>query len=402
MSIQVMNDIFARLMTTYPVFEDLNTYLGSLGIKNIRKENDALVLFRYNREVCDLTNPVVRAFRSVVWDSLKNRPVFVSPQKSENINTVPTKFDAVIVEEFIDGVMINLFMDPYKGTWRLATRSRLDADNKFYQHTFASLFGTVWSEEYVSKLNPAFGYSFVLQHPLNRIVVPVDEPSLTLVDITMIDASGNLFNTIPMDLFKTPRRFAVTNTMECNVLLSNMEQFEGVRTQGIVLRHVQTNQRWKIRTNTYMACRKLRGNHSQQEYVWFDNYKNGVLEQYLQIYPEERIAANLAIGNWLKVVSDVYNWYVHVFKVRDVAKDNIPVHLKGMLFDLHGQYMSRLAKEKKSLDWKEHQLIMAKQDLKRMVFLSTYKLGSVPPPSFLKRQKLVSEKNSQLEEEMTI
>jgi hypothetical protein len=59
---------------------------------------------------------------------------------------------------------------------------------------------------------------------------------------------------------------------------------------------------------------------------------------------------------------------------------------------LHGHYVSRLSKEKKSLDWKEHQAIMATQDLKRMVFLSTFKEGSKAPPSVQKRQKFVAAK----------
>jgi hypothetical protein len=172
-----------------------------------------------------------------------------------------------------------------------------------------------------------------------------------------------------------------------------MDQFEGIRSQGIVVRNLLTGQRWKMRTPSYVSCRKLRGNHSQLEYVWFENHKNNTLELYLTFYPEERTAANIAISAWLHVVSDIYNWYVHVFKLRDVAKDTIPVHYKGMLYDLHGQYMSRLAKEKKSLDWKEHQLIMAKQDLKRIVFLATYKSGA-PPPSFQNRQRYVAKKKA--------
>jgi hypothetical protein len=397
MTAPVTNDIFARLIAAHPTFDGLKAYLESIGVKTNTKEGDPLVMFRYNRGACDMNNPVVQAFRSVVWDSIKNVPVFVAPQKSQKMDTLPADFSTVVVEDFVDGVMVNLFFDSYKGAWRITTRSRLDADNKFYKHTFAELFLTTWQTYFpgttgFSQLNPQYGYSFVLQHPLNRIVVPVAQPNLTLVEMSFL-TSAALLSLIPSPMM-APRRFAVSSPVECQLLLSNMEQFEGIRSQGIVVRSVLTGQRWKARTNAYVACRKLRGNHNQLEYVWFDNLKSGNLEQYLSLYPEERSAATVAVGAWTKVVSDIYNWYVHVFKVRDSPKELIPPHFRGMLFDLHGQYISRLSKEKKSLDWKEHQLIMAKQDLKRMVFLSTFKEGSKAPPSVQKRQKFAAAKAS--------
>jgi hypothetical protein len=401
-AIPTMNDMFAQLIAAYPTFDTLKPYLESIGVKANTKEGDPLVIFRYEREAAAaasggvaMANPVVRAFRSVVWDSVKNLPVFVSPMKSQPIETFPTDFSNVVVEEFADGVMVNAFFDQYKNAWRIATRSRLDADNKFYKHTFAELFTATWQHMFpgtplFSGLNPAWGYSFVLQHPLNRIVVPVAQPNLILVEVTAIapNAQFVVLPTMP-NVPMQPRRFAVTNPADCQLLLSNMEQFEGIRSQGIVVRNAVSGQRWKMRTNTYVACRKLRGNHSQQEYVWFDNVKNGTLDQYLMIYPEERAGAAVLAGAWTKVVSDIYNIYVKVFKTHEMQKEAIPGHLKGMLFDLHRHYVGTLVKEKRSLDWKEHQAMMAKQDLKRMVFLATFKEGSAPPPSFQKRQKFL-------------
>jgi hypothetical protein len=85
--------------------------------------------------------------------------------------------------------------------------------------------------------------------------------------------------------------------------------------------------------------------------------------------------------NWTRILTEVYEWYVHVYKVRDVAKDTIPAHYKGVLFDLHGEYIKRLAPAKLSLTWNEFQSVMGRQDLKRIVFLTTFKAGASAPPS---------------------
>jgi hypothetical protein len=128
-----------------------------------------------------------------------------------------------------------------------------------------------------------------------------------------------------------------------------------------------------------MAVRKLRGNHSRLEYTWFENARNGTLEAYLAYFPEDRVQAAQAAANYARVVSEIYNWYVHVFKLKDVSKAKMPAHFKGILFDLHGEYIKRLAPAKQSLTWKEHQTIMDRQDLKRMVFLATFKNGAPTP-----------------------
>uniref|UniRef100_A0A6C0KXB4 Uncharacterized protein n=1 Tax=viral metagenome TaxID=1070528 RepID=A0A6C0KXB4_9ZZZZ len=381
-----INDMFARLVAQYPTYDAFRTYVTSLGIQVNAKDGDQLVMLRYNRapavgaSVADLTNPVTQMFRSVVWDTMTNRPVFVAPMKSQLLLTMPLQFTPnIIVEEFVDGVMVNLFFDKYQQKWRLATRSRLDADNKFFDHTFAELFAQAWvpspnGQPDFSGLNKEYGYSFVLQHPLNRIVVPVMAPSLTCVEITVINPLTVSLQTMPSPTTMfAPRRFSAFSMVDCHALLTNVQQFEGIRSQGIVIRDIATGHRWKMRTDMYNQIRKFRGNHSKLEYTWFENFKNGTLETYLAYYPEERVKASAALAQWTKVVSETYNHYVHVFKVRDCPKAQIPVQYKGILFDLHGQYLARLAPQKQSLTWQEHQAIMGRQDLKRMVFLATYK-----------------------------
>jgi len=383
------SDVFAKLISAYPTFDLLSAYLSSIGIQANTKEGDPIVIFRYNREKADLTNPLVRYFRSVIWDSRVNRPVFVAPVKSDSFETLPTDFTNVVVEDFLDGVMVNLFVDPVTNNWRLATRSRLDADNKFYEHTFASLFLSTWQLDPnhvgFTGLNPAFGYSFVLQHPNNRIVVPIVVPQVTCVEISCINPHTFTVAFMPsIAPLSVPRRYAVSSQQQVSELIAHLEQYEGIRSQGAVIKELSTGRRWKVRTNAYKHVRALRGNHSRMEYVWFDNMKKGTLPTYLSVYPEETVAAQAALKSWTDIVADIYTWYVHVFKVRDVTKDKIPAHYKGVLFDLHGEYVKRLAPAKLSLTWQEHQTVMAKQDLKRIVFLATFKTGAPLPPSAVK------------------
>jgi hypothetical protein len=383
---QSSTDIFSNLIAAYPTYDALKEHLTSLNIQLNAKDGETLIVCRYKRESADMTNPVVRAFRSVIWNSTTNRPVFVAPMKSESVATLPADLSAgYLVEDFVDGVMVNVFYDAAKATWRLATRSRLDADNKFYQHTFADLFNSAWAgllgAAGFTMLNPALGYSFVLQHPANRVIVPVAAPCLTCVSVMQCDPATGAVAFSPVGpTMMPPRRFTVANTTELSTLLALRETTENFMCQGVVVLEVASNRRWKIRTPTYLAVRKLRGNHSRLEYTWFENARNGTLDAYLAFFPEDRAQAAVAAANYQRVVSEIYNWYVQVFKVRATPKTKIPPHFKGILFDLHGEYIKRLAPAKQSLTWKEHQSIMGRQDLKRMVFLTTFK-GGAPTPA---------------------
>ena len=386
------NNLFARLVAEYPTFDALKTHLTGKGIQLNMKEGDPIGIFRYNREKADVKNdPLVRAFRSVLWDSVTNRPVFVAPMKSEPFTTLPGIFSQdMLVEEFVDGVMINVFYDKNTSRWRMATRSRLDADTKFYEHGFNDLFMSTWTgmglgaslnESPFLQNQKEYGYSFVLQHPANRIVVPCAVPRIVCVEVSAIGAD-NIVYTQPVMVphMSPPERFPVSNINELAQLVAGFDLYQGLNRQGLVIKCMSSGQRWKVRSATYSAVRKLRGNHSRLEYVWFDNMRNNTLETYLNAYPEERTNCMAMAASWSKIVSDTYNWYVHAFKVRDASKDTIPAHFKGLLYDLHGYYLTKLAPNKKSLTWEEWQCQMARQDLKRQVFLCTFKTGVTPPP----------------------
>jgi hypothetical protein len=203
---------------------------------------------------------------------------------------------------------------------------------------------------------------------------------LICVEVSHVEvATGRVFKMPTPATMMPPRRFNVNTSVELDLLLAQREQFEGFMAQGCVVRELATGRRWKVRTAAYKMVKELRGNHSRLEYTWFENLQKGTLETYLGFYPEERVSALATVAQWNTVVSQIYNWYVKVYKVRDTPKDAIPPQYKGVLFDLHGHYLSRLAPAKQSLTWVLCQAIMGRQDLKRQVFLATFKDGNNAP-----------------------
>ena len=86
--------------------------------------------------------------------------------------------------------MINVFWDSnigLSGAWEISTRNTVGAESSFYKSPNSKTFRTMFLEAAINNnldldsLNKNFCYSFVLQHPENRIVVPFKAPQLYLI-----------------------------------------------------------------------------------------------------------------------------------------------------------------------------------------------------------------------------
>ena len=126
-------------------------------------------------------------FRSVITDG---QTVYsVAPTKSQNLNDFMNnnKFEDCLIEEFIEGTMINCFY--HNGEWKLATRSKIHANCKFNQSDKQNIFRDVLREAmslcnlHFNDLHKNYMYTFVLQHPENRIVVEFLKPNIALVEV---------------------------------------------------------------------------------------------------------------------------------------------------------------------------------------------------------------------------
>ena len=93
-----------------------------------------------------------------------------------------------IAQPYIEGTMINLFWSTELNDWEISTRSNIGA-NCYYNMDNNITFRTMFLEAMIhcnvefESFNKNFIYSFVMQHPKNTRVVPVNRPYLYLVNI---------------------------------------------------------------------------------------------------------------------------------------------------------------------------------------------------------------------------
>jgi len=374
--------VFSTLISEYKTWSALSAYLmseagGSLRIYDRSTPENPFALVRYVKGKSDLSKTHVRAFRSVVWDTLENRPVSVTPFKSESGESLPESdpIQGFTVERFVDGVMIGAFFDRYADQWRIHTRSALDANTRFYSQftTFAKMFYQAVPADTWLFLNKELSYTWVLQHPENRIVVPVSRPTVTLIQAVAIapDSAVSLMSTVPTNL-KIQGEFASWTDVRARLADWNTQFKHGA--QGIVVKELSTGQRWKIRTAEYNRVRQLRGNTARRDYLWLTMWRAGNLREYLALFPEERGPSNMLIEQWKKVTSDVFHFYTDVFKARTLQKTAIPPKYRPFVYGLHSLFMETLKPTGKTVVWKTALEFMNGRDVAQMLFVLNWEM----------------------------
>jgi hypothetical protein len=270
-------------------------------------------------------------FRSVIYKN--NKLVSFSPPKSIPLETFKERFpfETVVVEPFIDGTMINVFFDE-EDRWKISTKSVLDAKCTFESETtFAELFEECLHKEQLTfdRLDPNLCYSFVMQHPKNTIVMPVEEPKLFLVAVYAIMVDGTVCEReIP---FLAPPQFSFSSYEEAQNSIQNnfskgcMLKRSGVRAK---IRNEQYNTMSQIKGNTPFSYKYLTIRNTEEANVHFAHFPKD-RERAMQM--EHEIAEYV-----LRLLEDYKACFIH----KRIAHRDLPT--KSYLYDLHGIYLTEL------------------------------------------------------------
>lgn len=372
-------NVYANLIRDYPSWADLKAHLTGEGLR-LRVEDTSLpdspyALIRYVKGVSNMEHHVVRAFRSVVWDTLAHRPVSVTPWKSADGEILPEAGDFLDaagttdfrVETFLDGTLIGVFWDKYASQWRIHTRSVLDARCRYFSEhkTFAEMFWATFRDD--GSLDRTRSYSYVLQHPENRIVCGVSTPRSILTDSCAIAADGTVTWSTG-NVSPPPPGLEFTSWGAIRGRLAELNTRFAHNFQGFVVKSPQGH-RWKVRTAEYNRIRALRGNSPRRDFLWLLAWHNNTLRDYLAIFPEERGAANALVARWKTVTTDVYRIYCEAFKARTLDRKMIPPKYRPLVYGLHNLYITALKPAGKTVDWRACLEFMNGRAVPQMLFV---------------------------------
>ena len=328
------------------------------------KSNEEYSILKYNKEF--LFSETINTYgllRSVILSGSK--VVCFSPPKTSApdmfMKQYPFKTSNIVAEQFVEGTMINVFYDTnygVNGCWQIATRNTVGAEVSFFKwsnKTFHSMFLDACSEIKlnVSTLNPNFCYSFVLQHPENRIVTPFKRPNLYLIAVYQILNESNEVRVVEHDISIVQQNglwdqtgIKFTEKYEFTSYTELIEQFASPNTpydvMGIVIRNTDTGERTKVRNPNYEEVRQLRGNQPKLQYQYLSLRKAGKLPEFLKYFPETKEEMSKFRDQVHMFTRTLHQNYIACYVKREKPLAEFPDQYKTHMYKLHEIYLNEL------------------------------------------------------------
>jgi len=372
------NTEFVNILTNNEVSADSSSSNILSVIPYSTKLNQRYKIIRYNKPLLskDLI-PSYGLFRSVIVNSLNNVVCF-SPSKSlpaekfmemyqlPDVSSSESKKN-IVAQQFVEGTMINVFYDPAASSWQIATRSTIGGNMTFFKGPGSKTFNQMFQDACVENnlniqtLNPMFCYSFILQHPCNRIVLPFSKPQLYLVEVYSIvhDIDGSI-NVYPQDmsLVKECGLWNITGVRfpeiyEFSSYSELINKFASPNTpyniMGVVIKNKLTNERCKVRNPIYEEVRQLRGNQSKLQYQYLCLRKDGKIPEFIKFYPETKPELSKFRDQVHMFTNTLHQNYVSCYVKKEKPLNEFPEQYRTHMFKLHEHYLTNLRESKGSV-----------------------------------------------------
>jgi hypothetical protein len=333
------------------VFDDMNT--NSLKVNKINYKSNNCRIIRYDKSF--LFNDNVNTLglcRSIIVNN-QNKIISFAPPKSlpTELFFNPTKIvhnDDIIAQEFIEGTMINAFYDENLG-WEIATRSIIGAESSFYKSPKSKSFREMFFDTgfNLELLDKSLCYSFVLQHPENRIVMPITSPKLYLVGVYQIVSDRVLMHDIykfHYPLVEMPKLYSFNNYSELKNKYASMDTPYDI--MGVVLYNKTNGERTKIRNPVYEEVRRLRGNQSKLQYQYLCLRNDGKVKDFLHYYPENKKLFAEYRDQLHSFTETLYNNYISCYVNKEKSLINYSEQYRTHMFTIHQLYLNELKTKK--------------------------------------------------------
>lgn len=367
------------ILSDIPTFNDIvkndNSTSNILKLNKVEcrtSNNTPYKVIRYDKNFlsCDLI-PTYGLCRSIIINN-NNKVVGFAPPKSipsdEFIKKYNEQSDGIVAEEFVEGTMINVFWDDsigLTGGWEIATRNTVGATSSFYKGARAKTFRDMFLEA-AKEANLKFDnlikticYSFVLQHPENRIVVPFKKPQLYLVGTYRITNEENSVYVEVFDYKQANKNFPFT-LVGADIKIPEVYTFEkysdliekygSMNTPydvvGVVIHNTTTGERTKIRNPVYEQVRNLRGNQPKLQYQYLCLRREGKVGDFLKFYPENKKDFS-SFRDQIHLFTDtLFSNYVSCYIKKERPLKEFSDQFRTHMFNIHQKYLNELREKK--------------------------------------------------------
>ena len=362
-SMEYINEMDARDDSgyPYPAFELADRHKSLVKTQRCH-ENHHYVHWNYDPDfLCINESPQKLLFRSAVFSYPQDELLCFSPGKSVSPKLFCDKYNIdgpdIYINEYIDGTMVNLFYDPRREQWEIATKKSVGGKHRLYENkksrtrtafTVRQMFesalvcnsgGDLQAHCLQYKFLKQYSYSFVLQHPAMNLLVPVSQPRLYLVAVYDIFAQRKRVAWIPPFVFESwefPEfstiRFSPSKTFSHFTEISQASLFPNPPARGYHIVNCSTGDRTIIECEHYKERVRLQSINPQMLLQYLCLHRTQSITDFLQYCPQFRKYYKLFKDHFQYFVEHVHLAYMHkyVWKTTTLLRNVYARHIKHL------------------------------------------------------------------------
>ena len=350
------------------------------------KHYNGYTILKYNKQALQVDDSLIGTlglFRSVIVNS-SAQVVSFAPPKAYSKTQLTSEFTEeeqirnLQYEEFIEGTMINVFYDDEK--WQIASRSLIGAKGQFFKggKTFDRMFYEALEQSSFSfdDLNKSYCYSFVLQHPENRIVRNTRQPKLYLCEVYEI--TDNVVVSVDFrsddsicDKVNVPEKYYDYTSWE-EVEKTFNHRHTPYYVQGVVVK--DGNRRFKIRNEVYENVRQLRGNQPKSQFQYISLRRAGKVSEFLHFYPEFKEEFARYRSQIHEFTNTLFQNYISCYIKKEKPLREFPGEYRTHMYTIHQKYINELMPEGKYVTLYVVMTYVNTLEAPRLMYSVNYKL----------------------------
>tara|TARA_Y100000389_G_C17404978_1_gene487525 strand:+ start:1 stop:777 length:777 start_codon:yes stop_codon:yes gene_type:complete len=226
--------------------------------------------------------------------------------------------------------MINMFY--HNDKWMISTRSNIGAKNSWDGKVpFYKMFLEVLGDSWFSELNKKYYYSFVLHHKSNRIVTPIQNNYIFLVECHKVeDGSFEQINDLPN--IHGIHNIINLEKLQLNEYMDNLIY----SIKGFTIKN--DNKRIKWLNPNYVYVNNLKMNNNDKFLNYIGLRQSRMLTEYLRYFPEDQYLFNEYRNDFNHIKQKLHESYLSHFVRKEKEVKEIEYTLRPLIFDLHNYY----------------------------------------------------------------
>lgn len=313
---------------------------------NVKHDTELNLYISKHCHKSDTTQQVVREGDGTILDSEGNIVCYsgescethsyyeLQNQENQEVQEILDNLDNYEVLEFLDGTCIRVYF--YNNEWRVATKGHTDANRAKWssEKSFATLFEEALenhSEFSYDNLDRKYTYVFLLQHTENKIVCPVEENRVYLLEA--YDNSTLQRVDVSVQGVDSPKVLEVKSRADVSVFLELNDE----TIKGVYIRNRFTGRRMFVLNKLYEERQRLKGNTLDMHKRYLELRCGNRHHTFATQFPEYVDIVSGLEENIKNNVRHIHQLYM----AKHVRKENVNVSAteRKYLFPIHGYYL---------------------------------------------------------------